>query len=380
MVTRRNRSLTVLMTADAVGGVWQYAMSICAALPEMRFILAVMGPAPDAARRQVVAGLPNVMLEHGDFRLEWMAGGAADLPASRRWLAGLALRHRADLLHVNGYAHAVNEAGLPVVVVAHSDVCSWWRAVHHDPAPREWDLYCRALMAGLRAADRVVAPTAAVLDDLARQYQFDTRGASVIANGTDIGAFAPGEKRPVVMAAGRLWDAAKNLALLDEIAADLQWPVEIAGDAQHPERGIAAFRHARLLGVLQREEMAARLAAASIFAAPARYEPFGLGILEAAASGCALVLGDIASLRELWTGAAVFVAPGDREGWRDALSRLTAGGERRQELADAARQRAMLFTRQRMAAAYAALYQDLVGPRASRPRRGRHACAPSRAA
>ena len=33
---------------------------------------------------------------------------------------------------------------------------------------------------------------------------------------------------------------------------------------------------------------------------PARYEPFGLSILEAALSGCALVLGDLPSLRELW--------------------------------------------------------------------------------
>ena len=32
---------------------------------------------------------------------------------------------------------------------------------------------------------------------------------------------------------------------------------------------------------------------ASIYALPARYEPFGLSILEAALSGCALVLGDI---------------------------------------------------------------------------------------
>ncbi len=31
---------------------------------------------------------------------------------------------------------------------------------------------------------------------------------------------------------------------------------------------------------------------------PARYEPFGLSVLEAALSGCALVLGDIPSLRE----------------------------------------------------------------------------------
>ena len=51
--------------------------------------------------------------------------------------------------------------------------------------------------------------------------------------------------------------------------------------------------------------------APSIYALPARYEPFGLSVLEAALSGCALVLGDIPSLREIWDGAALFVDPDD---------------------------------------------------------------------
>jgi glycosyltransferase involved in cell wall biosynthesis len=107
---------------------------------------------------------------------------------------------------------------------------------------------------------------------------------------------------------------AKNLALLDDIAADLAWPVEIAGEMAHREGGVPSFRHARVLGALGPGEMARRLSAAAIFTAPARYEPFGLGILEAAAAGCGLVLADIASLR----GAAVFVPADDAPGggWR----------------------------------------------------------------
>src|SRR5579884_3586706 len=291
------RPLTVLMTADAVGGVWNYALSLAAALPQIRFVLAVIGPPPNPAQRRAACDLANVVLEENACRLEWMAGAAADLPAGRAWLAGLARRHRADLLHVNGYAHAAIDAACPVVVVAHSDVLSWWQAVHGEPVSAEWDRYCQSVIAGLHAADRIVAPTAAVLDDLARNYGFRRGRGLVIANGIDVGAFAPGAKRPVVMAAGRLWDAAKNLAVLDAVAADLPWPVEIAGDPGHPEGGTARFGAARLLGLLSPAEMAERLAAAAIFALPARYEPFGLGILEAAACGCALVLGNIASLR-----------------------------------------------------------------------------------
>ncbi len=127
--------LTVLMTADAVGGVWHYALDLCAALPAIRFVLAVMGPMPSAAQREAAGRLDNVILEEYGHRLEWMQGAAAQLAPSRHWLTLLARRYRADLLHVNGYAHARNNTGLPTLAVAHSDVLSWWRAVHGEAAP-----------------------------------------------------------------------------------------------------------------------------------------------------------------------------------------------------------------------------------------------------
>jgi glycosyltransferase involved in cell wall biosynthesis len=353
------RPLTVLMTADAVGGVWSYSLSLCAALPEYRFVLAVMGPLPSPAQRAAAGQLGNVVLEEYGHRLEWMQGAAEHLGPSRHWIATLARRHGADLMHINGYAHAVNDTGLPTLVVAHSDVLSWWHAVHGEAAPFEWAPYRREVMAGLDAADRVVAPTAAVLGDLARHYRFRRNRGVVIGNGIDVAAFSSRPKRAVVMAAGRLWDAAKNLSVLDEIAGELDWPVEIAGDPAHPESGAVRFATARLLGVLSPAEMAAAFGEAATYAAPARYEPFGLGILEAAASGCALVLGDIASLRETWDGAALFVPPDDRAAWRSTLGCLIADDARRDTLAAAALQRSAALTRERRAASYAALYREL---------------------
>jgi len=360
------RSLTVLMTADAVGGIWHYALALCAALPEIRFVLAVMGPMPSAAQRDAAGRLDNLVLEEYGHRLEWMQGAAGNLEASRHWLTLLARRYRADLLHVNGYAHARNETGLPTLAVAHSDVLSWWHHVHREAAPAEWGPYRREVMAGLRAADRVVAPTAAVLDDLARHYGFGPGSGTVIPNGINIAFYAPRPKRAAIMAAGRLWDEAKNLALLDEAAADLDWPVEIAGEANHPEGGQARLRAARALGVLTPTELAERLGATAIYAAPARYEPFGLSILEAAASGCALVLGDIPSLRENWEGAALFAPPNDVGAWRTTLSCLIACDSRREALGTTARRRALVFSREHMATRYAELYCELVSSRMSR--------------
>lgn len=354
------------MTADAVGGVWSYALSLCAALPETRFVLAILGPRPTSAQRAAVARHGNVTLVESDFRLEWMAGGQADVAASRRWLEALAERHRADLVHVNGYAQACLEGSAPVVAVAHSDVLSWWKAVQARAAPVEWDEYRRRVSAGLRAAAQVVVPTKAVLDDLQREYRLPLRGAAVIPNGIDIKGFSPRSKRPVVMAAGRIWDEAKNLRLIDEVAPALGWPVEIAGETAHPEHGIAGLRHARALGVLGPAELRQCLGEVAIFAAPARYEPFGLGILEAAAARCALVLGDIAPLRESWDGAAIFLPPDDAGRWQAVLARLIAEPIEREQLAAAARTRAERFSLAYTGARYRALYRELTG--GARPR------------
>src|SRR5205085_10355716 len=105
---------------------------------------------------------------------------------------------------------------------------------------------------------------------------------------------------------------AKNIQLLCGAASSLPWPVFVAGDTRDPLGRGRALEGVRALGPLTSAEIAEWYARASIYALPARYEPFGLSVLEAARSGCALVLGDIESLRENWDGAAIFVSPDDR--------------------------------------------------------------------
>jgi glycosyltransferase involved in cell wall biosynthesis len=101
------------------------------------------------------------------------------------------------------------------------------------------------------------------------------------------------------------------------------------------------------------------MARAAIYVMPARYEPFGLSILEAAVSGCALVLGDIPSLRELWDGAALFVPPADRRKLAHVLGDLIADAGLRNKLADDAQKRAANFSLERMARQYVTVYQLL---------------------
>jgi glycosyltransferase involved in cell wall biosynthesis len=95
--------------------------------------------------------------------------------------------------------------------------------------------------------------------------------------------------------------------------------------------------------------MRVAMARAAIYAHPAVHEPFALAPLEAALQGCALVLSDIPSLRELFDGAAVFVPPRDGEAWARTLRALLDDLPRRRRLAEAARARAGSFRPERQA-------------------------------
>jgi len=364
-MTDESRPLRILMTTDAVGGVWSYAITLAEALGRLpspyraEVCLAVMGPPPAAAQRRRAAAVPNLRLCEGGFRLEWMPEGKSDLGPAAAWLREIAAGWAPDIIHFNGYMLAAESWPAPVVVVGHSCVLSWWRAVHAAPAPPEWDDYARLVALGLARADRIVAPSRTMLRALARQYGLP-RGGHVIANGCFPDRFLPAPKEDFVLAAGRLWDDGKNIGALDSIAAQLRCPVYVAGDITHPTGALVTPRAVQSLGVLAPETLAHWMARASIYALPARYEPFGLSVLEAAASGCALVLGDIPSLREYWHGAAVFVPPENPDALAQAISALRRDRGRRSWLGSAARQRAQDFSAGRMAFGYRQLYSELI--------------------
>ncbi len=346
------------MTADPVGGVWTYALELAGALAgRAEFLLATMGAPLDAAQRREAQQLSNVELVESTLKLEWMEDPWADVARAGEWLLGLAEGFRPHVVHVNGYAHAALRWKAPVVSVAHSCVLSWWWAVHGHAAPPS--RYAAEMRRGLEAATLVVAPTTAMLDALALSGA-ELRRKRVIPNGRSRDRFRPGRKRNVVLAAGRIWDEAKNLESLARVAGRLPWPVRIAGDRSHPGGGEKTFEGVEFLGRLSPADLGRQLGEASIYCLPARYEPFGLSVLEAALAGCALVLGDIESLRENWTDAAVFVPPGDDEALERAVLGLIADFGRGSALRDRARARAQSFTPRRMADSYLEVYRALV--------------------
>jgi len=363
------------MTADNVGGVWTHALELAAGLGErgVRVSLATMGAPLTPVQRRQAAALSAVELHESHWRLEWMHEPWGDVQRAGEWLQRLEAALRPDVVHLNQFAFGALPFAAPKLVVAHSCVASWWRAVHRTLAPAEWNSYRQAVRQGLDGASLVGAPTEAMLSSLALDYAF-IQGGVVLPNGRSPAMFAPSAKEPVILSAGRLWDAAKNISALQSVAARLPWPVCVAGPASPPgadARGIGQAPGVLWLGELAPDALAAQFSRASIYALPARYEPFGLSALEAGLSQCALVLGDIASLREVWGDAALYVPPDDHEALHAALMRLIDDPALLQHMGRQALARARQFTPQRMVDAYLSAYARLLAPDPSRSSTGR---------
>jgi glycosyltransferase involved in cell wall biosynthesis len=348
------------MTADAVGGVWTYALELARGLGRrgIEVVLATMGAPLTPDQQRAAAHVANLELVESRYKLEWMQDPWEDLEQSGEWLLELRDRFEPDVVHLNGYAHGTLPWDTPVLVAGHSCVLFWWAAVKGEKAPDSWRRYKETVENGLHAADLVVAPSRVMLASLIREYG-PFAATKVIPNGRRMDLYRPFQKEPFILSVGRIRDEAKNIAALEKLAPDLAWPVYVAGESEHPEKGDTSWNNVRLLGKLPEEELAPWFGRAAVYSLPARYEPFGFTPLEAAMAGCALVLGDIPSLRETWSDGAIFVSPDDNQGLAQNLNRLAGDEEYCKTLAAKALLRARNFTSEQMVSHYIDAYRSI---------------------
>ena len=361
----------LLMTTDTVGGVWTYALQLVEALAafDVHVSLATMGARLTSDQRSDARRLTNAQLFESSYRLEWMENGLDDCMEAGAWLQQVARQVRPDLVHLNQFAFGALHWEVPCLVVGHSCVLSWHQSVRGRPAGRQWEAYRDVVTRGLRSADAVVAPTKAMMKMLARYYG-PFRKFRTILNGRHSAYGQRREKEPFVLSAGRVWDEAKNIAAVVAVAPQLSWPVRVAGWAQvadEPNCDLPWHHGLHWLGRLSAQQMEEMYSRASIYALPARYEPFGLTPLEAALAGCALVLGDIPTLREVWGEAALFIPPDDHCALAGTIEELISNPNRRRSLVARSITRARQLNEMQMASAYLRTYHELLNHRQGLP-------------
>lgn len=303
-------TLRILMTLDAVGGVWRYSMDLCHALHSLghKIIFAGLGPPPSAAQRQEAEAIGTLVW--GTAPLDWMARDERALDGVGPWLQALATQYCVDLMHLNLPSQALGTAGsVPRVVVTHSCLATWFDAVTGCPVPERLGWQAELTRMGLRAADVAVAPSRAHAEATAKVL--GVNGLMTVHNASRVPPRPHTQSIGPIIAAARWWDEGKNGSVLDKAAGLMRQPVVMIGASTGPDGQRFVAKHARAVGPLPYDQTQAQIAQASVFVSPSRYEPFGLAALEAARASRPLLLADIPVYREIWEGAATFFDPMD---------------------------------------------------------------------
>ncbi|QIK78576.1 glycosyltransferase family 4 protein [Sphingomonas piscis] len=361
--------LRLLLVTDTVGGVWVYSLELARALVpyDVEVTLAVIGPPASPTQREQAEGIR--LIDTG-LPLDWLPTTPAEMHRAGEAIAALASKEGMDLVQTcSAPLLADTKFDQPTIAVQHSCVASWWSAVRGTPLPPEFMWRRDLVQEGLNRARAVVAPSVSFAAETARIYDVSCP-VMPVHNGRQSVVPLGLPQSNFVLTASRLWDEGKNVATLDAAARLTSTPFEAAGPLAGPNGTRAAFNNIHHVGELASARLSGVLATRPIYASSALYEPFGLSVLEAANAGCALVLSDIPTFRELWRDSALFVPARDPRAFADAVDALMKDTQERERLGRAARNRAQLYTPARMGQRMAGIYRSLLPRAAATPQNG----------
>ena len=363
----------VLVTGDTLSGSWTYTRELVTGLVTrgVRVTLITFGEIPLPAQTAWMDHLHGLDYRPTAFRLEWMHEAEQDLSESSAFLVALVKELRPTVLHLNQFCYGDLPVNVPRVVTAHGDLITWKESVQErrPQAAGATKWYRKTIASGIVGADAVVTPSAWMLGRIRACYG-NPRRAEVVYPGRNPIFFNPYiSKEDSVLAIGRLVDVGKQVSLLTQHSHSV--PVCIVGS----EHTVAVPRipiradvkvatddsSVAIRGPQTEAQLRALYSRAAIYAATARYDPLGMGALEAAFSRCAIVANDIPSFREMWSDAALYFRTNDAASLAESIQLLNQDRTMRRAYAEMAYNRAReRFTTKRMIGDYLQLYRSLL--------------------
>lgn len=356
--------MRLLITTDTVGGVWRFGIELVEGLLEAgeSVSLVSFGRVPSRSQLLECERLTDrwnrtFHYTASEAPLEWMQHNGRSYQEGLEVLEQAVHAFRTELLHSNQYCYAAADLGVPTIVTAHSDVLSWGEACRGGNLDdSEWlQSYCTLVQRGLDSAAAITAPTQWMLRNLARH--FDLPGQRrIIANGLALPSTPAYRRNLQAVTAGRLWDEAKDISLLNSVQSHI--PLAIAGPTDCDGAEAVVIPNAQYCGELTQEQLLGLFSSSAIYLCTSRYEPFGLAPVEAGLCGCAVVARDIEPLREVWGDAAAYFT--DAQDLSNVLNSFAEDPARLHYQQQCSTARARQFTRERMVTEYRALYASVL--------------------
>ncbi len=367
-------------------GSGQYSLALVDALRALPGVeLTILTPEPLPGTPETACVLPPAALRSARARKVWWEQIGVGRAAR---IAGV------DLVHIPYFAAPLRQ-DRPHVVTVH-DVIPLLFPIY--AGGRAMRAYLRLVSAGTRRASQIVADSDCSKRDATRVLGLDAARVTAIPLAVgpefqpvpiehDVAAVRARldltGKRIIFNTAG--YDVRKNVATLIRAFARVvpaigPDAVLVIGGRAHgnpglypdPEplvRELGIADRVRFTGPLTPGEKIALYHAAACYAAPSRYEGFGLTPLEAMACGTPVVAADASCTPEVVGDAALLAPPDDVAAFADALTRVLTDAPLAARLRTAGLARAAHFSWQRTAAATLAVYQRAVRAPAATPTR-----------
>jgi len=232
---------------------------------------------------------------------------------------------------------------IPLVVTLHSmEPLRPWKA---DQLSTGYLLSTWIEKTAVEAADRVIAVSATMREDILAHFRVDPSKVIVIHNGIDPERFRPTDKRdaldgfgvrtPYVLFVGRITDQ-KGIFHLLEAATRLPPGVQVVLCASAPDtpeiearlrRAVSAHPNAVWINEMVPHDVVTQLYShAAVFACPSVYEPFGLINLEAMACETPVVASAVGGILEVIVDGetGLLVEPARPDVLAEALTRVLA--------------------------------------------------------
>ena len=342
LARREGEPRRVALVADAVGAMH----GVTHTLDELRdrgipgFEVEVVGTDPNVDRRLSAVAEIDIPFYAG------LKVGVPSLPAIVDALAD----GRYDLVHLcspgpSGAAAALiaRAMGLPILGSYHTELAAYTGLRSGDP--RLEDIARLAIGAFYSQCDRVLSPSTAS-DAVLREMGIADERIGRWDRGVDLSRFSPAKRSEsllpgeiTVLYAGRLTrEKGADLlakAFLQARARDPRLHLVLAGGG--PEEHLLRARlgeHATFLGWLEGDALAAAYASADIFLFASRTDTFGQVLLEAQASGLAVVAVDEGGPASIVTDQITGrLCPADAGALADAVAELAAAPAQRERLA-----------------------------------------------
>lgn len=363
-------SFRLLMTTDVVSEVWNYTSALCRALLQhgnIDILLVSFGGKPSQTHIEE-SQKSNFNVKYSDFPIETKYNSLFEWPSPeeiKKYLKNIIKEFNPDFIHLNHYMDDTFKT--PTVLTVHSDMLSWLKWVKNKGRSLNYTdnllKYKLSIYQMLNKVDAVITTSRSIAENILDIYDFRNR-IKIIHNGIDGNPHFNPPDKPSIVSKGDFVDKSKNLHLLTGIATKLPDNINIKVIGQGPERKFK--NRIEYLDKLTHEETLDVYRNSSIFLALSSYETFGLSMIEAAYSNCAIIANDIPIFRELWGDSASIFRRDDLNSFIRALNNLIENEDLLKVTAKNCQTKALsTFSSKRMAFEYLNFYKFILQKNAS---------------